>query len=77
MVCLGIDWRRHYRAHLILDYPGARHWLFSMIETMRKKEDLIQLLVKVWTIWHAKRKAFHEDIFQSLFDTMEFVHRKK
>jgi hypothetical protein len=77
MVCLGIDGEDITEHISFSTNPGARHWLFSMIETMRKKEDLIQLLVKVWTIWHAKRKSFHDDIFQSLFDTMEFVHRKK
>ena len=51
-----------------------RQWLFSMIETM-EKDDLIQMLVTLWAIWHAKRKAVHEEIFQSPMATKGFVDR--
>jgi hypothetical protein len=46
-----------------------------MIETVKKKEDLTRLFVSTWAILHVKRKAIHEDIFQSPLDTMSFVNR--
>jgi hypothetical protein len=54
--------------------PSAKAWLFSMIETM-KSDDLIRMLVTLWTIWHAKRKAIHEKIYQSPMATIGFVNR--
>jgi hypothetical protein len=52
----------------------AKLWLFSMIETM-KEADFVRMVVTLWAIWHAKRKAVHEDIFQSPMATMGFVNR--
>jgi hypothetical protein len=54
--------------------PSARNWLFAMMETM-KTEDLTRMLVTLWAIWHAKRKAIHEDIYQSPISTIMFVDR--
>jgi hypothetical protein len=54
--------------------PSAKTWLFSMIETM-KADDLTRMLVTLWAIWHAKRKAIHEEIFQSPMATIGFVNR--
>jgi hypothetical protein len=54
--------------------PSAKLWLFLMIETM-KEVDLVRMVVTLWAIWHAKRKAVHEDIFQSPMATMGFVNR--
>jgi hypothetical protein len=45
-----------------------------MIESM-KKDDLIRMLVTLWAIWHAKRKAVHEEIFQSPMATIAFVNK--
>jgi hypothetical protein len=45
-----------------------------MIETM-KADDLTRMLVTLWAIWHAKRKAIHEEIFQSPMATIGFVNR--
>jgi hypothetical protein len=61
--------------HVVLSSePTTKQWLFSMIETM-KEADLVRMVVTMWAIWHAKRKAVHEDIFQSLMATMGFVNR--
>ncbi|KAK1607774.1 hypothetical protein QYE76_031447 [Lolium multiflorum] len=54
--------------------PHARKWLFSVIETM-KKTGLIWMLVTMWAIWHAKRKAGHEEVYQSPIATVTFVSR--
>ena len=53
--------------------PAARNWLFSMFESM-KQEELTRMLVTVWAIWHAKRKAIHEEVFQSPMETIGFVN---
>jgi ribonuclease HI len=53
--------------------PTAKQWLFHMIESMGK-DDLTRMLVTLWAIWHAKRKAVHEDIYQSPMATMGFVN---
>jgi hypothetical protein len=42
--------------------PSVRNWLFAMMETM-KTEDLTRMLVTLWVIWHAKKKAIHEEIY--------------
>jgi ribonuclease HI len=45
-----------------------------MFETM-KKDDLTRMLVTLWAIWHARRKAIHEEIYQSPMATTSFVNR--
>jgi hypothetical protein len=55
--------------------PVARHWIFPMIKEIKRKDDLIRLFVTMWAIWHAKRKAVHEDHYQSPMATMAFVNR--
>ena len=54
--------------------PTARRWLFSMMESM-KQPDLTRMLVTLWAIWHARRKAIHEEVFQSPMATNMFVNR--
>jgi ribonuclease HI len=45
-----------------------------MFETM-KPDDLTRMLVTLWAIWHARRKAMHEEIYQSPMATVQFVDR--
>jgi ribonuclease HI len=45
-----------------------------MFETM-KPDDLTRMLVTLWAIWHARRKAMHEEIYQSPMDTVQFIDR--
>jgi ribonuclease HI len=52
--------------------PDAKQWLFEMISSLREA-DLIRCLVTLWAIWHARRKAIHEDVFQSPLSTYAFV----
>jgi hypothetical protein len=40
----------------------ARAWLEMMIATL-KQEERTRVIVTVWTIWHARRKAIHEQIY--------------
>jgi ribonuclease HI len=57
---------------VLLAEPGAKQWLFSMMDSMNQ-EDLIRMLVTLWAIWHARRKAIHEEVFQSPRATSLFV----
>lgn len=54
--------------------PSAKQWLFAMLESL-KHEDFIKMVVTLWPIWHARRKATHENIFQSPISTFSFVER--
>jgi hypothetical protein len=53
---------------------GAREWLATMILTLNH-DDQIQVFVTLWVIWHARRKAIHEQIFQNPLSVHAFVGR--
>lgn len=42
----------------------ARNWIFSMHHNLQS-DDFVRLVVTLWAIWGARRKALHEGIFQS------------
>jgi ribonuclease HI len=54
--------------------PDARGWLATVMEKL-EKDDLVRVLVKLWAIWYARRKAIHENLFQSPLSTHCFVDR--
>lgn len=62
----------------ILDYIAAskqedpKLWLFGMIEAL-PHADVVKVLVTLWAIWWAKRKAIHEKEFQSPMSTYKFI----
>jgi hypothetical protein len=43
-----------------------------MIGTL-KSDNLIRVYVKLWAIWHARRKAIHKQVFQSPLFIHHFV----
>ena len=43
-----------------------------MIESL-SHEDFVRMLVTLWAVWTARRKAIHENIFQSPLSTFGFV----
>jgi ribonuclease HI len=51
----------------------ARAWVAGLIQTL-KHDDLTKVLVTLWAIWHARRKAIHEQIFQSPLSIFGFVN---
>ena len=53
---------------------NARLWLFWLFETTSQK-DLARILVTMWAIWWARRRAIHDDEFQSPLSTMCFISR--
>lgn len=54
--------------------PHAKQWLFMIMESM-PHQDFVKVLVTLWAIWTARRKAVHEDIFQSPLSTYSFITR--
>jgi hypothetical protein len=50
----------------------ARKWLTVMIKTL-KQEDQTRVFVTLWAIWHARRKAIHEQVYQSPLSVHLFI----
>jgi hypothetical protein len=60
--------------HMSATYEGdARAWIANMIETLNSDDHFI-VFVTIWAIWHARRKAINENIFQIPFSMHYFVH---
>lgn len=52
--------------------PNARNWIFDMNETM--SDDMFaRLVISLWAIWYARRKAIHEAIFQTPSSINSFI----
>ena len=61
--------------HLCASGEGdARSWLANLIATL-KHEEQVKVFVTLWSIWHARRKAIHEQIYQSPLTVRLFVDR--
>lgn len=54
--------------------PDAKHWIFSLLDSL-PHPDFVRLLMTLRDICHARRKAIHENEFQSPNVTHEFVER--
>lgn len=54
--------------------PDARLWLMQMKDTM-SEEEFIKVLVTMWSIWWARRRAIHENEYQSPLTTYCFITR--
>ena len=52
----------------------AKDWLFAIYE-MLDTHDFTRVVVTMWAIWAARRKAIHEDIFQSPHAIQSFITR--
>jgi hypothetical protein len=55
-----------------IDDQDAKGWLAAVMQSL-KHEDLIRVIVTLWAIWYARRKAIHEDIYQSPLLNHNFV----
>jgi ribonuclease HI len=61
--------------HMCRNEEGdTRRWLALLIDTL-SQEEWTRVLVTLWAIWHARRKAIHENQFQSPLSTHMFVER--
>jgi hypothetical protein len=54
--------------------PHAKGWLAAVFSALPQGEST-RVVVTLWALWHAKRKAVHEGIFQSPLSTHSFVDR--
>ena len=54
--------------------PKAKQWLFTLMELLSRDEFAL-VSVALWSIWHARRKAIHEAIFQTPHATHDFITR--
>jgi hypothetical protein len=52
---------------------NAKHWLFFMMETL-PHDQFTRMCVTLWVIWSSRRKAIHEEIFQSPISTNGFIN---
>jgi hypothetical protein len=52
--------------------PDARNRLWTTIDSLSHK-DITQVVVVLWTIWFARRKAIHEQAFES---PVRFIHSR-
>jgi ribonuclease HI len=60
----------HMRA---IGEPNAKNWLFKLIESLSHVQ-FTRMTVTLWAIWTARRKAIHEEIFQSPLSTHCFIN---
>nr|XP_020198524.1 uncharacterized protein LOC109784346 [Aegilops tauschii subsp. strangulata] len=51
---------------------NAKRWLFSMFNDL-PQASMVKLVVTLWAIWSARRKAIHEGVLQSPHATHAFV----
>ena len=51
----------------------ARLWIFWLFEALNQ-QDLARVLVTMWAIWWARRRAIHDGEFQSPLSTMSFIN---
>jgi hypothetical protein len=55
-----------------IEEQDAQGWLVVMMKSLRH-EDLTRVAVTLWAIWYVRRKAVHENIYQSPLSTHQFV----
>jgi hypothetical protein len=61
--------------HMVMNTcPMAKQWLFAMHDALDHSK-FTKLLVTLWAVWPASRKAIHEGVFQSPISTYDFVLR--
>jgi hypothetical protein len=52
---------------------NAKHWIFFMMETL-PHDQFTRMCFTLWSIWSSRRKAIHEEIFQSPISTNRFIN---
>lgn len=52
----------------------AKLWMFWLLDTL-PPADITRVLVTMWAIWWARRRAIHDDQFQSPMSTFCFVNK--
>lgn len=63
--CVWVREEEEIVEHLCLVQKiGARDWLMSLLKSPDHKK-IVKVVVRLWAIWYTRRKAIHENIFQS------------
>lgn len=57
-----------------LQEGDARAWLAKVLSSL-PQEDMVRVVVTLWAVWHARRKALHENNFQGPLSTHVFINR--
>ncbi|XBI57913.1 hypothetical protein VPH35_039223 [Triticum aestivum] len=65
-------YHNHFQYTILSLGRKAKQWLFTLIESL-SHEQFVLLAVTLWAIWTARRKAIHEQIFQTPQATHLFV----
>jgi hypothetical protein len=51
---------------------NAKEWIFSLLQSL-PHDQLIKTVITLWAIWSTRRKAIHEEFFQSPFAIFKFI----
>ncbi|XP_040258814.1 uncharacterized protein [Aegilops tauschii subsp. strangulata] len=54
--------------------PDAKLWLLEMVDST-KEEEFLKILVTLWATWWVRRKAIHEQEYQSPLSTYCFTEK--
>ena len=52
--------------------PSAKNWLFELHESL-DHASFSRMIVTLWVVWYARRKAIYESLFQNPHQTISFV----
>ena len=52
----------------------VKRWLFALLD-MLSPTEFTQVAVTMWALWHSRRQALHENIFQSPLSTHGFISK--
>lgn len=52
--------------------PSAKNWLFELHEALNHG-SFTKLVVTLWAVWYARRKAIYESLYQNPHQTISFV----
>jgi ribonuclease HI len=74
--CLGVfgPWLMQNSQMCRSEEGDARLWLFNLVDTLSTDEQ-VKVFTTLWSIWHARRKAIQEQVFQSPVSTIVFMER--
>jgi hypothetical protein len=57
-----------------MEERGPQEWL-AMLRATLTHDDQIRIFVTLWAIWHARRKAIHEQQYQSPLSVHAFIEK--
>jgi hypothetical protein len=58
----------------LLEEDDARQWLAGLMATLNHEAHM-KVFVTLWAIWNARRRAIHEQVYQSPLSVHFFVQQ--